>query len=480
MKHTILFLAANPRDTDRIALDVESAAIRDELRMAAGRDDFDFHSRWAVSVDDLMRHLNELSPTIVHFSGHGTSGTARAHAASHRDVESPRAAGILLQDRDRSQYVNERALARMIASASKATRLVVLNACYSAGIADSLCHVVDCVIGVDGAIEDAVARSFAVGFYRALGYRRSVGNAVAQAAATLDAKQQPDHLPVCRTRDGLSAEQMFLSLPCTPSPADTRVSMDDGVTVITHPPAQRMSSPLEAASDYYDLFLAHPSDNKATAGALFDLLQLDVRVFLAGRSLQPSGEWDQDVLTAQHASRATVVLVSRHSDAAWYLGDELITALALHRVSPDAHRLVPVLLEPGIAVPLSIRHVAAIDATAVGGLASVAKRLCGEVEGMRLRARPVGRMSEPARSAQTDRICTRRDHFRLYERLSRLADTVFEQIVLNAGIEGGSLALRSAALTERALDVAQLAALDPALARRVAAELDRRAPWTRR
>jgi hypothetical protein len=34
---------------------------------------------------------------------------------------------------------------------------------------------------------------------------------VAQAIATLAAKQRPDeHRPVCRTRDGISADQFFL------------------------------------------------------------------------------------------------------------------------------------------------------------------------------------------------------------------------------------------------------------------------------
>src|SRR5262245_22884709 len=70
-RHLILFLAANPAETTRLALDEECAAIERELRMTTGRDDFDFRSRWAVSVDELMRSLNELQPTIIHFSGHG-------------------------------------------------------------------------------------------------------------------------------------------------------------------------------------------------------------------------------------------------------------------------------------------------------------------------------------------------------------------------------------------------------------------------
>ena len=58
-RHVILFLAANPAETTRLALDEECAAIERELRMTTGRDDFDFRSRWAVSVDEAMRALNE-------------------------------------------------------------------------------------------------------------------------------------------------------------------------------------------------------------------------------------------------------------------------------------------------------------------------------------------------------------------------------------------------------------------------------------
>ena len=104
------------------------------------------------------------------------------------------------------------ALARMIASAAPSTRLVVLNACFSDLVAESLRGVVDCVVGMRGAIGDEAARAFAVSFYRALGYRRSVGNAMAQAVATLAAKQLPEErLPVCVTRQGISADKLILS-----------------------------------------------------------------------------------------------------------------------------------------------------------------------------------------------------------------------------------------------------------------------------
>jgi hypothetical protein len=218
-RHVILFLAANPAGMAPLVLDEECAAIERELRMTPGRDDFDFRSKWAVSVDDMMRHLNESQPAIVHFSGHGGSeggarsrggGTRRRRQRDAESEEEPRA-GIYLQDRRRSQYVSDRALAQMIASAAPSARVVVLNACFSDALAEPLRGVVDCVVGMTDAIGDEAARSFAVGFYRALGNRRSVGNAVAQGVATLAAKQLPgEHLPVCRTRDGVRADGVFL------------------------------------------------------------------------------------------------------------------------------------------------------------------------------------------------------------------------------------------------------------------------------
>lgn len=225
MKHTILYLAANPLGTDPRALDQECAAIERELRMAPGRDDFEFRSRWAVSVDELMRHLNEMSPAILHFSGQAGLGGAPGTTANS-PADARQGAGIFLQDESRSQFVPDRALARIISSASPATRVVVLNAGNSAAIADLL-RPVGCVVGVASPLGPDAARSFAVAFYRALGNRRSVGNAVDQGAAALAAKQL-DADPVCKVRDGLLADQIFLGPQEATAPAGTRPGSPDG------------------------------------------------------------------------------------------------------------------------------------------------------------------------------------------------------------------------------------------------------------
>jgi hypothetical protein len=194
-KHIILFLAANPHGTDPLKLAEECAEIQRKLRMTPHRDDFQFESRWAVSVDEVMRHVMELDPSVIHFSGHGSRRT-----------------GLMFQDeRGEPQPVSARALAMMLEAAARNVRLVVLNACCSIEQARALRDKVDCVVGMDGEIGDAAARAFAIRFYGALGNRRSIGNAVAAAVAALAAKQFPDEvLPRCITRLGIDAHQVVL------------------------------------------------------------------------------------------------------------------------------------------------------------------------------------------------------------------------------------------------------------------------------
>ena len=46
--HTILFLAANPLRTERLALDREARAIQVELERSSYRDRLELATRWAV------------------------------------------------------------------------------------------------------------------------------------------------------------------------------------------------------------------------------------------------------------------------------------------------------------------------------------------------------------------------------------------------------------------------------------------------
>ena len=194
-KHVILFLAANHHLGDPLKLSEECAEIQRELKMSLNRDAFRFESRWAVSIDELMRHLMELDPTVVHFSGHGNGSDA-----------------LILQDEEgRPQPISDRALAMMVDAAARNVRVLVLNACYSGAHALVLGSKIDCVVGMDGAIGDSAARAFAIRFYGALGNGRSIGNAVAHGVAALAAKQLPDEvLPRCLARPGVDAHEVVL------------------------------------------------------------------------------------------------------------------------------------------------------------------------------------------------------------------------------------------------------------------------------
>jgi hypothetical protein len=60
----ILFLAANSRDTGRLALDREARATHVQLKRSGYRDRFDFVTRWGAEPLDLLCELRELGPTI--------------------------------------------------------------------------------------------------------------------------------------------------------------------------------------------------------------------------------------------------------------------------------------------------------------------------------------------------------------------------------------------------------------------------------
>lgn len=197
-RNVILFLAANPSDTGPLKLGEECAEIERELRLAPHGDDFILEARWAVGIDELMRSMTEFDPAVIHVSGHGRRGV-----------------GPVLQDaHGRAQPVAADALGMMVETAARSARVVVLNACFSAELADALRSRVDCVVGVAGGIGDDAARAFATRFYGALGNRRSVGNAVAQGTAALVAKQVPaEQRPICVTRDGIDARRVVLRPP---------------------------------------------------------------------------------------------------------------------------------------------------------------------------------------------------------------------------------------------------------------------------
>jgi hypothetical protein len=223
-KHTILFLAANPFGTDRLALDQEARAIQSELRRSRHGENFELVMRWTTQPLDLLRELRRFKPTVVHLSGHGGRNTqnsgrppvvmprrdvvTEAGSCDDKDVQP----GLLFESPDGSaKYVSSTALAQMFDSCGRSVKLVVLNACYSSGHAEALLTRVECVVGMRGSIGDAAATNFAAGFYGGLGENESVETAFKQGRAAIRLDGLPDsERPQLKVRTGIDADKLIL------------------------------------------------------------------------------------------------------------------------------------------------------------------------------------------------------------------------------------------------------------------------------
>lgn len=180
----VLMLAANPLSTTRLAIDEEARQITERLRLSRDRDAFDLITCWAVRRMDLLQYLNQHSPHIVHFSGHGD-----------------RTGDILLSAGDGTgRRVSATALADLFRVTNDEIRVVVLNACHSTAAVQAIGRYVDYVVGMRAPITDEAATIFAASFYSALGFRRTVRQAFEQAVAVLGL-----HCPVVQRIPTLAA-----------------------------------------------------------------------------------------------------------------------------------------------------------------------------------------------------------------------------------------------------------------------------------
>lgn len=191
----VLFLASNPDSTQALNLDEEIRSITEKLRASEYRDVLELVSLWAVRPDDLLQALNQHKPQIVHFSGHGSQQGE-----------------IILMDKNRQiQPVSASAIKMLFTTLKDNIRVVVLNACYSQTQATAISEVIDCVVGMDKAVGDDAAITFAASFYRAIGFGRSVAEAFDQGKTAIMLEGIPEsNTPHLLTRAGIDASAVFL------------------------------------------------------------------------------------------------------------------------------------------------------------------------------------------------------------------------------------------------------------------------------
>lgn len=205
-KINILFIASNPDiefiDDDgntiqqqKLKLEKEAREIHESIQKSLKRDSISFETRWAARVTDLIQFINEVNPTILHFSGHGTSDGK-----------------LVFQDNnDQPKLLNMDTLIELINASSDNLRLVVLNNCYSSIISEKVIDNIEASIGMSNSIGDEAAIVFASQLYSSIGFGLSLEKAFQQAIVALKLYNiSEDETPKLFVSDGIEANEIYL------------------------------------------------------------------------------------------------------------------------------------------------------------------------------------------------------------------------------------------------------------------------------
>jgi len=232
----ILILASNPRKD--LNLDREIRDLKEVIKKSQNRQAFEVEDALAVKVGQLQELLFDHRPQIVHFCGHGSGQQ-----------------GLVFEGNDGGeQWVRAEALSEMFRLFSSNVGCVLLNACYSEEQANAIVNHIDYVIGMSQAIRDDAAIAFSKGFYRAVGYERSIEEAFefgknaiqleisgsskmrsvtteavrkAEVVNAIQHTEIPEHLkPILKTKPTLTtSSRANITAPEQPLPQETRVAI---------------------------------------------------------------------------------------------------------------------------------------------------------------------------------------------------------------------------------------------------------------
>lgn len=201
-KINILFLGANPdiihqdgTEQSKLKLDKEAREIKESLTKSLNRDSINFETRWAVRTSDLFQAINEVNPTIIHFSGHGTDSGE-----------------LVLQDNsDKPKLVDIESIIKLIEASTDNLRLVVFNNCFSSVFAESVSEIVEAAIGMNDSISDEAAITFASQLYSAIGFGNSLEKSFNQAKARLLIEEIKEELtPELYVNENFKSSDIFI------------------------------------------------------------------------------------------------------------------------------------------------------------------------------------------------------------------------------------------------------------------------------
>jgi RNA polymerase sigma factor (sigma-70 family) len=160
----VLIAPANRSNETRDATTKEHRKLASRLQQSTDRTDLILIDEPEINLHILNQYIEKHQPQIIHFCGHGSSQSK-----------------LILTDGSSEEDITSSGFVKMLHS--HATRLVVLDSCYSQKQAPEIARQVDCVVGVKNPMPDAVR--FSAAFYEALGYCKNIEAAHKSGACAL-------------------------------------------------------------------------------------------------------------------------------------------------------------------------------------------------------------------------------------------------------------------------------------------------------
>lgn len=351
---TILFLAANPKDTARLRLDQELRDVAEGLQRAQKRDQFNLEQRLAVRPRDIQRAMLDVNPQIIHFSGHGTGEQ-----------------GLIFEDEmGNAKLVSGDALAGLFELFAEQIQCVVLNGCYSEVQAKAIAQHIPYVIGMNQAIGDKAAIAFAVGFYDALGAGRPIEFAYKLGCSAIRLEGIAENLtPVLlkqsTTGDATVQPKPYESTPPTP-PA---------------PPAPPASEPIE-------VFISYSHKDEDLKDELYihlaNLTRQNKIKPWQDRAIEAGTEWDAEIKARLESAGVILLLITPRFIASEYCFDKEMQR-AMERHAASTARVIPIIMKPcdWQDTPFSKLQVLPKDAKPVTSWSDQDEALLNVVQGIR-------------------------------------------------------------------------------------------------
>ena len=312
---TILFLAANPKDTGRLRLDQELRDIGVGLQRAQKREQFNLEQRLAVRPRDIQRAMLDVGPQIIHFSGHGAGEE-----------------GLVFEDEiGKAKLVDGGALADLFELFADQINCVVLNGCYSEVQAKAIAQHIPYVIGMNKAIGDKAAITFAVGFYDALGAGRDVEFAYKLGRAAIRLEGIAEHLTPVLLKQSTTEDATVQSKSDGASPSTSSA-----------PVARPANEPLE-------VFISYSHRDEELKDELYVHLanltrQGKIKPW-QDRALEAGTEWDAEIKARLESAGIILLLITPRFIASEYCFDKEMQR-AMERHAEGTARVIPIMMKP--------------------------------------------------------------------------------------------------------------------------------------